>query len=422
MRKTLFQLAVQTSPAVTRHISLEEEIQANIEQTEAVAEVDKTSAEIAHAEDAAAVLEDLATVVEKIEQPSPTESALIQITGDALAAGTDADPADLTPSMEDEGGAKKFGERAKDTIKRIMEAIKAAFRRMWEWVKKFFTSTNSVIDAKAQRSNELRQKLSKVKFDKPVEIKLKHSKLVDKDMKVTEVTSRLKETFKALQQFGDLIKKLDRGAIETNKQFQKIGSELAAGKKVKVPAPNSPVLGKSTGQKKDVEGMIFEEYSFELPYTGLRLLTYKPTGSIEMSTFDQLDAWIRGIGSEVMNKVELEEVQGEGEHTITINSASELQAGLAVADASLEELKTMSKEFTESLQKIEADLRSTEEAVGDLSFDKDSDGARHLSALAGVMQRTGQSLSTSSMRVIKAVGEMESVYLALTAQALASAG
>lgn len=420
MRKSLFQVAAAVVP--TRFISLEEEIQANIEQTQAVAEVEKTASEIQHAEDAAAVLEDLATVVDKIDEPSPTESALIQITGDALAAGTDADPADLTPSMEDEGGAKNFGQRAKETIKRIIEAIKAAFRRMWEWVKKFFTSTNSVIDAKAQRSKELREKLRKVKFDKPVEMNVKASKLFNKDLKGNEVADRLKETFKAIQQYNAFVDKINKCMVADNKAVVKLAAQAAEGKKVKIPAPSMPGLGKSTGQKKDLHGLTFEEHVFEIPHTGQKLMSYKASGSFEVDNINDLSAYLREVGPELMNQVEAEEPEAEGERKVTISSASELEAGLAVADASFEEIKKINETFTDGMRAAEAALSAIENEASAMTIDKEDEGAGLLSSMTAMLQKASQCMSTSSMRVVKATGDLESAYLALTAQAIASVG
>jgi hypothetical protein len=162
MRNTIFNNAAIA--AARPQISLEEEIQANVAMVDAMADIERTTGEIAHAEDVIAALEDLAVVATSIKEASPHEAALMQIAGDALVAGTGAEASALTPAMEEGAeGVKNFSAKAKETIKKIWEAIKAAFGKLLDRARKFFGHGRVALQARKAQTVALRKRIEEHK-------------------------------------------------------------------------------------------------------------------------------------------------------------------------------------------------------------------------------------------------------------------
>lgn len=428
MRNTILSRVAkpQTTDATpVRRISLEEEIQANVDQIEAVAEMEKTGDEINHAEDAIAVLEELAVIVNEIDKPTPTESALIQLTGDALAAGTDADPNELTPSMEDENGTKTFKEKASDVIRKIIEAVRAAIRKIGEMVKKFTTSTNTVILGKAQRSKELREMLRGVKLQAPIQVQVSGSKLFDKDMNVTEVTNRLKETFKALEQYQNFMKKTENSVQSNMKDNVKALKDLSEGRETNYSIGIVPVIGKATGEKKKLRDINVATYDFEIPNTGLHILNYGTTGSVKIKDMDDMSAFVTETTMEFMHDIILEDRDTSEVKTVTINSAADLEAGLAVVDASLKSLLDINKSLEDAVKGSEEALKLIEqESESMIKMMKEENASivgspeKTISSVTNFLRKVVQRFSASSSRLVKVAGSLEATYLTLTAEAI----
>lgn len=282
MKPSILKTATQKQTSL-RHISLEEEIQAHVDMVEAQGQIEKSTAEIDHAEDAISALEDLALVCDKIEEPTKTEAALIQITGNALAAGTDVDPANFTPSMEDDDGAKGFVQKTKDAIRRIIEAIKAALTRMWNWVKSFFTNCNLTLDARAKRAKTLQESLKKIKARGEISIEVSKGSLFQKDTSGAEVLKMFNEEQKELTTYRDFCKKIMDNILQKDiLSFDQATSKYVI-QGVEIAAPSDV----RKNSKQVVPGL-------NLVTVALRMKTLNATVSVSYfqgrGTFDNIEA------------------------------------------------------------------------------------------------------------------------------------
>lgn len=132
----------------------EERLQREVQTAQGLVEIEHVSTSLGHATGLIQALEDLEAVASHIDKPTPTEAALLQIAGNAVVAGADADPRQITPAMEDNSDTSD----RKGVIRRIVDKVMEMLRKFYEWVKKFVK--NMVYGGRLQDQNVERLKTS----------------------------------------------------------------------------------------------------------------------------------------------------------------------------------------------------------------------------------------------------------------------
>ena len=410
MRNSIFKQALKT----TRHISLEEEIQANVDVVNATNEIELLGSEIDHSQDVASVLEDLAVVADNIETPTPAESALFQLAGDAMVAGTGAEASALTPAMEEGGeGLKGFAQKAKETIKKIWEAIKAAFKKAFEWIKKLFTSSRTAIEGRAQRSKELREKLAKVKWEGPLTVWVHGSSLFDKNMTGAQAVKKLHDAFKELQNYEKLIEAQASDTTTNAESSRIVGSKLAKGEKgVSVVTKNTnPKLGVAKGsielKEKANSGLKAPRYQYDMTNLGLQLKYVSLSGSTRVDSIDECFAALSELNSsDVMTEIEFVGTAAGGEGSkdfeVKIGSLKELSDGFAAVDAITDGLEKIVQTCEEGTATMETALGQLDAAVADYARDGDERSVKFLSTCGDTMRKVLVALARATSAVTKA--------------------
>ena len=110
----------------------EEEIAAILAVEELSEEIANDQADVERSIEVADGLEDVATIAENIDQPSPTDIALIQTAANMAVAGTDGDATVLVPAAESITSGKALAADLRERIGYAHEGIMDAFKGIGE--------------------------------------------------------------------------------------------------------------------------------------------------------------------------------------------------------------------------------------------------------------------------------------------------
>lgn len=110
----------------------EEEIAAILAVEELSEEIANDQADVERSIEVADGLEDVATIAENIDQPSPTDIALIQTAANMAVAGTDGDATELVPAAESITSGKALAADLRERIGYAQEGIMDAFKGIGE--------------------------------------------------------------------------------------------------------------------------------------------------------------------------------------------------------------------------------------------------------------------------------------------------
>ena len=119
-------------------LSYEEYAVVQAEAQQDLNDINSTEGEIERAMDTADSLEDLAAVVDTVDEATPTEVALVQVAGDMAVAGTDAISEDVVPVTEAYIGRRIATEGIVEQIKQLWASIKKFVKDMWAKVTTWF--------------------------------------------------------------------------------------------------------------------------------------------------------------------------------------------------------------------------------------------------------------------------------------------
>lgn len=138
--------------------SPEEEQQLLTEATQDSAQVDADLGEIARMNDMSEAVEDLAVIADGIEEPTATETQLLDSVGQMAVTGTDVAPEEVVPSMEQYVGRRISTEGLRETARNIWNQIQRVLKKVWETIESFFYKVFGTIPG-------LRRSLKKLKDD-----------------------------------------------------------------------------------------------------------------------------------------------------------------------------------------------------------------------------------------------------------------
>ena len=110
----------------------EEEIAAILAVEELSEEIANDQADVERSIEVADGLEDVATIAENIDQPSPTDIALIQTAANMAVAGTDGDATELVPAAESITSGKALAADLRERIGYAQEGIMDSFKAIGE--------------------------------------------------------------------------------------------------------------------------------------------------------------------------------------------------------------------------------------------------------------------------------------------------
>lgn len=139
-------------------ISLEEEIQANVDVADALNGMQAISDTLPTTTSLAQAISDLDVVAGQLGNLAdlpPSTTALLQVTGQAIVAGTDADASELTPALED--ATDKSDRRG--IIRRIIDNVLAMVKKFWNWLKKFFEASTVLAAQEESKMDKLKERL-----------------------------------------------------------------------------------------------------------------------------------------------------------------------------------------------------------------------------------------------------------------------
>lgn len=368
MRNAIF----QEVPVVThRNISLEEEIQANVGMVDALSDIERTTSEIAHAEDVIAVLEDLAVVATDIKEASPQEAALLQIAGDALVAGTGAEASALTPAMEEGAeGMKNFGTKAKEAIKKIWEAIKVAFAKLLGQATKFFSNGRVAFQARKAQTEVLRKRVeeSKGKLSFPLTLTLKRDDLIwNPNMSGDKVNLALDGTLQHLKVLDKLLimQHTDEWVTWNHTQV----CEKALLSKDDAPAmnwkPQANAFPNGSGSQaidSPLEGIRMIRHDINFINLGMRVQYVSCSGFTVVKSVSDLDGAADKFSEATAFDVsELPRINfKESDSSVTFSNVSTLLKGLQLLDEITDELEQMTDQFMDRIKKDRATVASFE--------------------------------------------------------------
>jgi hypothetical protein len=139
-------------------LSLEEEIQANVEMAEAIHGLRVVGDTLPTTTGLVQAINDLDVVAGQLGDLSTlpaSTAALLQVTGQAIVAGTDADATQLAPALED--ASDKSDRRG--VIRRIIDNILAMVKKFWNWLKSFFKASATLAANEEAKMDALKQRL-----------------------------------------------------------------------------------------------------------------------------------------------------------------------------------------------------------------------------------------------------------------------
>lgn len=110
----------------------EEEIAAILAVEELSEEIANDQTDAERSIEVADGLEDVATIAENIDQPSPTDIALIQTAANMAVAGTDGDATELVPAAESITSGKALAADLRERIGYAQEGIMDSFKAIGE--------------------------------------------------------------------------------------------------------------------------------------------------------------------------------------------------------------------------------------------------------------------------------------------------
>lgn len=134
-----------------------------------VASVESLHDEIVHAGDIVSSVENLALVLEGIQEYSMTDTALVQVVGDVAGASCGIDGSHFTPSMEDQNEGKPLGEK----IKAILNQIAAFLRKVYAQIKMYIAHQFSKSHRIAKSYESLGEKIKVYDFTRAEEIEMR---------------------------------------------------------------------------------------------------------------------------------------------------------------------------------------------------------------------------------------------------------
>ena len=145
----------------------EEEITAILAVEELSEEIANDQADVERSIEVADGLEDVATIAENIDQPSPTDIALIQTAANMAVAGTDGDATELVPAAESITSGKALAADLRERIGYAQEGIMDSFKAIGEKLGTLGERINEKLSSFLGRVNSLRAALNateKTKF------------------------------------------------------------------------------------------------------------------------------------------------------------------------------------------------------------------------------------------------------------------
>lgn len=147
---------------------------------EAQADLAEASGDLETAErlsDVSDAMEDMAAIVDGVEEPTETERNLVEVAGDMAVAGSDVEAEEImVPATESFGrpGMESIGERARQ----IWDKVLAMLKKIWEKIEGFFYKIFGSVPSKRRNLKSLREAVDKAS-----------SKSIDKDNKKFKVSS-----------------------------------------------------------------------------------------------------------------------------------------------------------------------------------------------------------------------------------------
>lgn len=159
------------------NISCEE---ADVLNDEAQADLAEASGDLETAErlaDVSDAMEDMAAIVDGVDEPTETERNLVEVAGDMAVAGSDVEAEEImVPATESFGrpGMESIGERARQ----IWDKVLAMLKKIWEKIEGFFYKIFGSVPSKRRNLKSLRDAVDKAS-----------SKSIDKDNKKFKVSS-----------------------------------------------------------------------------------------------------------------------------------------------------------------------------------------------------------------------------------------
>ena len=143
-------------------LSYEEYAVVQAEAQQDLNDINSTEGEIERAMDTADSLEDLAAVVDTVDEATPTEVALVQVAGDMAVAGTDAISEDVVPVTEAYIGRRIATEGIVEQIKQLWASIKKFVKDMWAKVTTWFNKVFGTLPTLRRQLDDLRKRLDVV--------------------------------------------------------------------------------------------------------------------------------------------------------------------------------------------------------------------------------------------------------------------
>lgn len=142
----------------------EDETQSRIEEVLSIEaleeEITDELTDSGRVEEVADNLMDLSTIVERIEQPTETDIALIQTAANMAVAGTDVDAQDVLPALEAftdmKVAAEGIGEKANAALASLRESAAALSEKVGEYIRKIF----GALSYREKRLAELKAKVN----------------------------------------------------------------------------------------------------------------------------------------------------------------------------------------------------------------------------------------------------------------------
>lgn len=147
------------SQSFGENISLEEE---QLLLDESAADAAGTESDLKEAEriiEVSDALEDLAVIADGIEEATPAEVALLETAGDMAVAGTDVEPEEVVPAMEQYQGRRIATEGIRETAQTIWRSIQEFLKNIWKKIESFFYKIFGTIPALRKRLKELQKRV-----------------------------------------------------------------------------------------------------------------------------------------------------------------------------------------------------------------------------------------------------------------------
>lgn len=382
-------LSADKSDNKTSSIGLEHELDAHVQMSEILLDISQQEQQVDKSLQVVQALEEFQEVVQCIEQPSIREAALIQVFGDALVSGTDADPNELTPSMEDVNGSGVLN-RAAQAVAKIIKYIKEAIAKMVKSLLAFFGFGRTAVQNQEARADKLDKKLKDMptKLD-PNSINMTASFLINQNLTAAQLRERVEETLSKLTG----ARRISQYVVHINTDIAgSVGKAVEAflkkeepqkGYRIDAVRTDTPGLGKKIGSKtlKSLQGTI-ETWMYPIANTG---------GAIQYCTVrfsagrvKDFGAFIDELGEAAPPVWVNDDDQNHGDkdsYEIKFSGKEDIEATIEAALNLCKKIDASIKEAETILQREEA---LAEELTAKLKLAEQTQGAQQVARLANM--------------------------------------